>query len=108
MAPSLRLPVLHSPYSTVSASRPNITVLIRLAPMPLIARAISTSHNRLPGTKNRPIPPMMVNTPQNWNTFFLPNMSMSFGMNGVINNAMPTLTRVIRPIRPILFSTYWA
>jgi hypothetical protein len=43
VAPPLRLPVFHSPYSTVSASRPNITVLIKLAPMPLMARVSTTS-----------------------------------------------------------------
>ena len=64
--------------------------------MPLMARASSTSHSRLPGAKKRATPPMMVNTPQNWNTFFLPKMSMSFGMNGVISNAMPTLTSTPR------------
>ena len=108
MAPSLRLPVFHSPYSTVSASRPNITVLIKLAPMPLMARVSSTSQNMLAGAKNRPTPPTMVNTPQNWKTFFLPNRSMIFGMNGVISSVMPVLTRVMMPTRPMLPSTYWA
>ena len=79
MAPSLRLPVFHSPYSTVSASRPNITVLIRLAPMPLMARVSSTSQNMLAGAKNRPTPPMTVKTPQYWKTFFLPKRPMIFG-----------------------------
>ena len=41
------------------------------------------------GAKKRPTPPTMVNTPQYWKTFFLPNMSMIFGMNGVMRRVMP-------------------
>lgn len=96
MAPSLRLPVCHSPYSTVSASKPNITVLIRLAPIPLIARVRSTSQNMFAGAKNRPTPPTMVNRPQYWKTFFLPKTSMIFGMNGVMIKAIPVLTRIVQ------------
>ena len=62
----------------------------------------------LAGAKNRPTPPTMVNTPQNWKTFFLPNRSMIFGMNGVISSVMPVLTNVMMPTRPMLPSTYWA
>ena len=64
--PSVRCPVCHSPYSTVSASRANIRVLISWTPKPLTATQSRASRGRCAGTKNSAIPPTTVNSPQYW------------------------------------------
>ena len=93
VAPSERWPDFHSPYSTVSASRPNITVLMSAAPIPLMPRRIRAGAITPVGRKNSARPPTTVNSAALLEDRLLAEPVDELGDEGRATIEIPVLTR---------------
>ena len=76
----MRMPVLYSPYSTVSASSAQVMVLSRAMPRPT-KNSPRRAKKRLPLTKNTTLP-TMAQAAAIMKPRFLPRLRVTVGPNG--------------------------
>jgi hypothetical protein len=100
--PSVRTPVFHSPYSTVSASSAHMRVLTPAVETPMRAKNMIGTQGVDGGERVMPTPATTPMTPKPRNAFFLPIAVTSLGMNGAMMKIDPTL-RIARTVSRLAF-----
>src|SRR5215211_4900650 len=95
VAPSVRLPVLYSPYSTASASKAKSNDMDRFWKRPK-TKNVTTTVGRLAGMKKIQVPTTMRPAAPTKKVFFLPTRATNLGTTGTATKVASDVASTIQ------------